>query len=251
MGSNNPKHNKLGKLEFWLGRKLATYTKQDPPPTQVGLIPVSVLQALAPPTKVAPTSSKQSATWPGYISSSSPVQKNTAGAAPTPPTIFSSSKTSISSSSSSPSMLPWPPQARPHEPGQTFSDFSSTHIQMMSRGNPLALAKQATPKAIRWQHCITALYTLNVMAPLAQLLSRRCTTRTSGSPSTAPRSRHPSEPWSAHLARPLALHHKMLASAPSYRGGAMALHKARVDPDTIRIIGRWRSDTLLLYLHTT
>ena len=34
-------------------------------------------------------------------------------------------------------------------------------------------------------------------------------------------------------------------------GGAMALLTARVNPDTIWLIGRWRSDTMLRYLHTT
>ena len=30
----------------------------------------------------------------------------------------------------------------------------------------------------------------------------------------------------------------------------MALLMARVDPDTIRMLRRWRSDTILCYLHT-
>ena len=41
-------------------------------------------------------------------------------------------------------------------------------------------------------------------------------------------------------------------SAQSMRaGGAMALLMARVDTDTIRLVGRWRSDIMLSYLHTT
>ena len=32
-------------------------------------------------------------------------------------------------------------------------------------------------------------------------------------------------------------------------GGAMALLMARVDTDTIRLEGRWRSDVMLRYLH--
>ena len=41
-------------------------------------------------------------------------------------------------------------------------------------------------------------------------------------------------------------------SARSLRaGGAMNLLMARVDPYTIRLVGRWRSDTILRYLHTT
>ena len=31
----------------------------------------------------------------------------------------------------------------------------------------------------------------------------------------------------------------------------MAILVAQVDPDTIRLLGRWRSDTMLRYLHTT
>ena len=34
-------------------------------------------------------------------------------------------------------------------------------------------------------------------------------------------------------------------------GGAMALLMARVDTDTIRLVGRWRSDVMLRYIHTT
>ena len=41
-------------------------------------------------------------------------------------------------------------------------------------------------------------------------------------------------------------------SARSMRaGGAMAFLMARVDTDKIRLVGRWRSDKMLRYLHTT
>ena len=33
-------------------------------------------------------------------------------------------------------------------------------------------------------------------------------------------------------------------------GGGMDLLMLRVDPDTIRMLGRWRSNTMLCYLHT-
>ena len=46
LGASDPRNNKLGKLDFRLGRQLATYAKQDPPSTRVRPIPVSVLQAL-------------------------------------------------------------------------------------------------------------------------------------------------------------------------------------------------------------
>ena len=34
-------------------------------------------------------------------------------------------------------------------------------------------------------------------------------------------------------------------------GESVALFMARSDPDTIRLVGRWLSDTILRYLHTT
>ena len=34
-------------------------------------------------------------------------------------------------------------------------------------------------------------------------------------------------------------------------GGAMALLMAHVDTDMIRLVGKWRSDAMLCYLHTT
>ena len=41
-------------------------------------------------------------------------------------------------------------------------------------------------------------------------------------------------------------------SARSMRaGGAMAILMSRVGTDTIRLVGRWRSNVMLRYLHTT
>ena len=34
-------------------------------------------------------------------------------------------------------------------------------------------------------------------------------------------------------------------------GGAMALLMERVEPDAIRLLGRWQRDTMLRYLHMT
>ena len=34
-------------------------------------------------------------------------------------------------------------------------------------------------------------------------------------------------------------------------GGRMALIMAQVDPDNIRMVGRWQRNTMLRYLHTT
>ena len=122
---------------------------------------------------------------------------------------------------------------------------------MVSREIPSATAAHAIPKDVRWQPCVAASHTFNVMAPPAQPLLRRCNTRTNGLQSGETRSRRPSEPWSVPWARPLASRRRTSARAPSDLWGGIALLMARVNPDTIRIIGRWRSDTMLHYLHTT
>ena len=46
MGANNPCHNRIGKLNFWLGRQLTSYQKEGSPPTIVRPLPISVIQAL-------------------------------------------------------------------------------------------------------------------------------------------------------------------------------------------------------------
>ena len=116
-------------------------------------------------------------------------------------------------------MLHRPLQARPHNPGQKFSAFSSPHRKIVSRGDPLATAKQAIPKSARCHHCVAVSHIFDVMASPAQLLSWQCATRTSGSPYTELRSWQPSAPWSAKQARPLASHCNMSVRYPSEWGG--------------------------------
>ena len=52
MGANDLRHNRMGKLNFWLGRQLASYQKEYSPPTRVLPLPVSVIQALDTATQV-------------------------------------------------------------------------------------------------------------------------------------------------------------------------------------------------------
>ena len=46
MGANDPQHNHIGKLEFRLGRQLASYQKEDSTPTRVWPLPIRFIQAL-------------------------------------------------------------------------------------------------------------------------------------------------------------------------------------------------------------
>ena len=42
-----------------------------------------------------------------------------------------------------------------------------------------------------------------------------------------------------------------IRARPLRTGGAMALLMEQVDPDTIRLVGRWQGDTMIHCLHTT
>ena len=46
VGANNPRHNGMGKLNFWMVRQLSSYQKEDYPPTRVWPLPFRVIQAL-------------------------------------------------------------------------------------------------------------------------------------------------------------------------------------------------------------
>ena len=55
--------------------------------------------------------------------------------------------------------------------------------------------------------------------------------------------------WAGKLGhRRLGFHPNKIGSHSLRSGGAMTLHQAGVDDSTIKIIGRWKSDTFLIYL---
>ena len=60
MGANNPHHNLMGKLNFRLGRQLASYQKEDSPSTRVRTLPLRVIQALD-------TASQGTTTWVAFF----------------------------------------------------------------------------------------------------------------------------------------------------------------------------------------
>ena len=52
MGAKDPQHNHVVKLNFRMGRQMASYQKEDSPPTRVLPLPVSAIQALDTATQV-------------------------------------------------------------------------------------------------------------------------------------------------------------------------------------------------------
>ena len=185
VGANNPRHNKLGKLDFWLGRKLVTYAKRNPSPNaslpNPRLCPPS--PGRLPPSRNAQTKSHQKH---GMYCFLLPPQARIIlqGQRRHRPLFFLLRylqffifQQPINAASASAGLAT-----------RDSADFSSLLFtaKNVSRKNPLATAAQAIPKAVRWQHCIAVLHTFNVMAPPARLLSRRCNTRKSGLRSGSP-----------------------------------------------------------------
>ena len=46
VGANDPHYNRMGELDFWLGRQLASYQREDSTPRGARPLPVSIIQAL-------------------------------------------------------------------------------------------------------------------------------------------------------------------------------------------------------------
>ena len=83
MGTLDSRFNRVGSIDFFLGRKIAAYKREDPPPTRAP--PSAYIHCPHPGRcdKVAQISSKLSPTSPGSNSSSYCDLESTAKAAPT------------------------------------------------------------------------------------------------------------------------------------------------------------------------
>ena len=53
VGANNPRHNRIGKLDFRMGRQLEYYKKEGSTSTIMWHLPVSVIQVLDTATQVS------------------------------------------------------------------------------------------------------------------------------------------------------------------------------------------------------
>ena len=51
------------------------------------------------------------------------------------------------------------------------------------------------------------------------------------------------------MGAPLGLHPSDISARALRAGGAMALFRAKVDPSEIKLMGHWKSDAMLIYLH--
>jgi hypothetical protein len=246
MGSNDIRLDRHGNIDFRLKRQLAGYRRQDPPPNRVKPIPIQLLRHVV--------TTAYATTDPGTHAIADMIiiafffllrpGEYTATASDTCPFCLSDVQFWIGSLRSHASTLPFPDLAR-----ITFATLTFTTQKNGVRGEVIGLGRSGDPlfcPVLALQRRIAHLrqHHQPTHAPLATFVHRSKTLLISPAHITnAVRA-------SAALLGPSLGFLPSDINARSLRAaGAMALLCAHVDRDVIRLLGRWRSDQMLRYLH--
>lgn len=248
VGSPDPRLNYVGKIDFRIQRQLSCYSKQDPPPNRVKPIPVPILMnilanalaaahvfqiAVADMITLAFFFLLRPGEYTGTASDSAPFRLCDAQ-------LFHGPVRLDLATASDTALL-----------GATFASLTFTTQKNGVRGEVIGLAHSGNPQ----------------FSPTLSLARRVIHLRQHNAPPTTPLA----SVWNprrqkfdhikpADITSSLKLACDLLGpqygftsndiSARSLRAsGAMALLCAHVDSDIIRLLGRWRSDEMLRYLH--
>ena len=248
VGAPDPRKTSQGSMDFRLQRQLAHYKKQDPPPNRVKPVPITVLQhimfAALASTSVANLSVAdmiciafffllRPGEYTGTKSETTPFRLCDVSLS------VGGQHIDLSTASDATIM------------SATFATLEFTSQKNGVRGEVIGLGRSGNP-----QFC-----------PVLSIARRVLHLRSHHAPPTTPlamyyddhnvlRPVRPADITSALRAAVTALNPASLGFLPSdvsarclRAAGAMALLCANVDTDHIRLIGRWRSDEMLRYLH--
>lgn len=248
LGSADPRFTPQGKMNFRLKRMLASYKRLDPPPNRVKPIPVPILryvmstaiasnkvfdQAVADMVCLAFFFLLRPGEYTGTTSDTQPFQLCDVG--------FSLGDHRLNTSTATMSQIL----------AATFVTLEFTTQKNAVRGEVIGLSRSGDPH----------------FCPVAAAARRVVHLRQSGAPHNQPLASylHPNTRrlrrlTAREITDVLKLASQLLGpqygflpkdvSARSLRAsGAMALLCAQVDTDRIRLLGRWRSDEMLRYLH--
>ena len=156
-------------LDFWLGCQLASYRKEDSPPTRVRLLPVSVIQALCTASQVTTTRniSISNIAWVAFFFLLRP-GRYCKGGIDTSQHPFRIKDVQV--------FIGQQPYNAATAPSAvlTQANFVASCSQprrTASRGNQLDTATSATPKGIQWRPCVAEWHTFDAMAPPTRRLS--------------------------------------------------------------------------------
>jgi hypothetical protein len=249
MGAPDPRLDSLGKLDFRLARQLAAYHKHDPAPQRVKPVPISVLHHMH--STIAHTSDTHRAiaclSYLAFFFLLRPGEycKGSAGTDATPFRLQdvcfyigervcpATSATTAEIHAATYVSLTFTTQKNGVK-GETIGHGRSGHqtacpvrcladrvLYLRSYGAPPTTPLAAVVQQNQWRDISSRVITSALRAAVRQ------------------------------MGGPIGLAPMDISARAMRAGGAMALLLGRVDADTIKLIGRWRSDAMLKYLHTS
>jgi len=247
VGARDPRLNSLGKMDFRLNRMWKAYKKQDPPPNRVKPIPVPILQRIL---AVALLSASVAAIAVAdmiclaFFFLLRPGEYTGTTATSTP---FRLCDVELRTGAIRHNVLTTPiPTLR----AATFVTLTFTTQKNGVEGEVMGLARSGSP----------------TFCPVQCTIRRIIHLRQHGAPATTPlASYYDSNNKLCHVTShaissalklavqvmgvPYGFLPKDISARSLRAAGAMALLCAQVDSDIIRLLGRWRSDEMLRYLH--
>jgi hypothetical protein len=246
MGADDIRLNSHGKIDFRLKRQIAGYKRQDPPPNRVKPIPIQILRHVV--------TSAYATDDPGNHAIADMIiiafffllrpGEYTGTASDTCPFRLADVQLWIGSLRASAVSMPLADLAR-----ATFGTLTFTSQKNGVRGEVIGLGRSGDPLfcpvlALHRRVSHLRQHNLPPDTPLATYVHRSRTYHIAPAHITA------ALRASAALLGPSLGFLPSDINARSLRAaGAMALLCARVDSDIIRLLGRWRSDQMLRYLH--
>ena len=250
VGAPDPRLNESGHLDFRLLRQLKGYTRADPPPARVKPIPVSVIIHALNVAATSNTPDSWAVTDMACTAFFFLLRPGEYTSTPSDTKPFHLCDVQLFIGMARLDLLS---ASDADLNAATFTSYTFTNQKNGVRGEVIGLGRSGSPLACP------------VLATVRRLLHLRAHNASPNTPlatyyrtSHGRTTRHPVTPpditailrMSVHALGPTLGFLPSDITARSLRaGGAMALLLAQVDTDIIRLIGRWRSDEMLRYLH--
>ena len=250
VGAPDPRLNDAGHLDFRLTRQLRGYSRADPPPTRVKPIPISVIihaLTVAAASDTADSWAVADMACTAFFFLLRPGEY-TSAPSDTRPFYLEDIQLFIGRAH-----LNLATASDGDLQTATFTTYTFTTQKNGVRGEVIGLGRSGSPLACPVLATVRRILHLRAHhAPPDTPLStyyRATPNRTSKHPVTPADVTAILRASVSALGPSLGFLPKDITSKSLRAGGAMSLLLARVDPDLICLIGRWRSDEMLRYLH--
>jgi hypothetical protein len=252
VGAPDPRHDRLGKTDFRLYRQFRTYSKQDPPPTRVRPVPLQLLVHQHASVEHLPAATDR--------------QKAVADLA-IMAFFFLLRPGEYCKSGDDTESHPFRLRDVTFSIGTADFNAATAPLERIQQADYAALYFTTQKNGVRGEAIGHGASGHAVACPLRVLRRRVLYLRSRGAPPDTPlcsvleRNRWRLVPSTAITAGlrasataigdSLGLQPSDISARALRAGGAMALLLGKVDYATIQLIGRWRSDQILRYLHVS